>query len=194
MGGDPCPGANKYASVDWKCYGMSAPNISSTMTASGTAAPGPASGPGPSPATMTASTPSPAPATMTAPAPGPGPASGPAVSPMTTFSGETYCYGQPINLTCPASQKLNIVNAFYGRNVNDTETCPTDGSVDQRTVASTCQSSDFLSRLQSKANDKTDVTFGTQTEWDHRDPSDIFGTDPCVGKYKYAKIQKECKS
>jgi len=86
------------------------------------------------------------------------------------------CEHNPVTLTCPAGQRVDIVKAFYGR--TDGTTCPVG-----RLYSTNC-STDVKATVAARCVGQQCVLMADNT---------LSGNiDPCYGTYKYLTVEYRC--
>ena len=95
------------------------------------------------------------------------------------------CERQRVKLTCRGKDRIQIVNAFYGRLDADTCSSLNSNPIHQRFLKNTtCESKTATSTFSKRCDGKKKCVVGVNNR--------VFG-DPCVGTFKYSDVQYRCR-
>jgi len=100
----------------------------------------------------------------------------PSILAPSTVKKAVACEHNPVTLTCPAAQRVDIVKAFYGR--TDGTTCPVG-----RLYSTNC-GTDVKATVAARCVGQQCVLMADNT---------LSGNiDPCYGTYKYLTVEYRC--
>ena len=95
------------------------------------------------------------------------------------------CERQRVKLTCRGKDRIQIVNAFYGRLDADTCSSLNSNPIHQRFLKNTtCESETATSTFSKRCDGKKKCVVGVNNR--------VLG-DPCVGTFKYSDVQYRCR-